>query len=226
MGLLPNEQKDQLKVLGGMVAFGLAALYWMYPHATQVTENEALATRIDALERTNARAKAAASPEQLKQLKAEAARSRATLAALRRLVPTEREVPALLEQVSTAARRAGLEIGGVQPEPVLPGESFDTYRYKVTLVGGYHPIAAFMANAGSLPRIVAPVTFQLIPAVASAGRAQQLTAPTRTPRQALALQAQFTLQTYVMRTAPENTAGGSDPVGARIARTQGGEVVR
>jgi hypothetical protein len=86
---------------------------------------------------------------------------------LRRLVPTEHEVPGLLEQVSTAARRAGLDLGGVAPEPVLAGTQFDTYRYKVTVAGGYHALAAFLGNVGSLPRIVAPVTFQLVPRAAA-----------------------------------------------------------
>ena len=57
--------------------------------------------------------------------------------------------------MSTAARRAGLDVGGVVPDAVIPGEQFDTYRYKVTMIGGYHQFGAFLSNVGSLARIVA-----------------------------------------------------------------------
>ena len=45
-----------------------------------------------------------------------------TVEVMRRLVPTGNEVPALLEQVSNAARRAGLDISSVEPQPVIAGE--------------------------------------------------------------------------------------------------------
>jgi type IV pilus assembly protein PilO len=147
----------------------------------------------------------------------EAARSRATLAMLRRLVPTEHEVPGLLEQVSTAARRAGLEIGGVAPEPVLAGTEFDTYRYKITVAGGFHALAQFLGNVGSLPRIVAPVTFQLTPRIAS-GRGARRGAVTGRGQP---LNATVTMQTYVAHAAP--------PARTRVAAasaSRGGEVVR
>ena len=79
-------------------------------------------------------------------LKAQAAENRATLTVMRRLVPTDNEVPALLEEVSTAARRAGLDVGGVVPDAVIPGDQFDTYRYKVTMIGGYHQFGEFLVQ--------------------------------------------------------------------------------
>jgi type IV pilus assembly protein PilO len=136
---------------------------------------------------------------------------------MRRLVPTENEVPALLEEVSTAARRAGLELGGVAPEPVVHGPDFDTYRYKVTVVGGFHPLTAFLANVGSLPRIVAPVTFQLIMANSTVAKI------TRGPANAAALQATVTVQTYVAHTpAPAARSGAS--AGETLAAAANAEV--
>ncbi|HZF67043.1 MAG TPA: type 4a pilus biogenesis protein PilO [Gemmatirosa sp.] len=233
MPLLPTDQKDQAKVFVGVVAVALAGLYWTYPYTSATSANEAMLERVERLETANEKAQRETQQGRIAALQAEAARSRATLAVLRRLVPTEHEVPALLEQVSTAARRAGLELGGVQPEPVLAGESFDTHRYKVTLVGGYHPLATFLANVGSLSRIVAPVTFQLLPSPQNAASAS-----TAKPKAALknevALKAQLTIQTYVMRPMVDSlragtpAGGGADAVGARIAErtsARGGEVL-
>lgn len=222
MKLLPTDQKDQIKVFVAVLAVAGAGLYYTYVHEGQVAENEAMRERIEQLEGANDKARRAVARGELKQLKAEAARSRATLAVLRRLVPLEHEVPALLDQVSTAARRAGLEIGGVQPEPVLAGETFDTYRYKVTLVGGYHPLATFLANVGTLPRIVAPVTFALIPSRAQA--AQQAAGPQRSRRvdAPMPLEAQLTIQTYVVR--PEAPAK-ADHSETTHTESRGGEVM-
>ncbi|MBV9881127.1 MAG: type 4a pilus biogenesis protein PilO [Gemmatirosa sp.] len=189
MGLLPTSQRDQTKLFIGVIAVALAGYYYSYPYTQRATELEQLEQRVEQIEGQNARAKALASHGDLAKLKAEAERTGASLDAMRRLVPTEHEVPALLEEISTAARRAGLEIGGVTPEPVLRGEEFDTYRYKIGVVGGFHPLTTFLANVGSLPRIVAPVTFTLAPAQDAAART--------TRSRVAALTATVTLQAYV-----------------------------
>jgi hypothetical protein len=115
-------------------------------------------------------------------------------------------VPALLEQVSTAARRAGLDIASVQPLPMIVGEEFDTYRYKISVAGSYHPLAEFLTNVGSLTRIIAPANLQLelAPDAAATGR--------RAAADAL-LKATFEIQTTSRRGArrPRSRARASPP---------------
>jgi type IV pilus assembly protein PilO len=206
MPILPTSQRDQTKVAIAFVAVALAAYYYMYPYSERETELVASRERVEKLEGQNAKAKALASRNDLAQLRDEAQRAGASLEAMRRLVPVEREVPALLEEISTAARRANLEISGVAPEPVILGDEFDTYRYRVTVVGGFHALTTFLANVGSLPRIVAPVGFALVPA-------SQQAAPQGKggPRLSVApLSAAITLQTYVAHAPapqPSTSAG-------------------
>ncbi len=220
MPLLPSDQKSQAKIAVGVVALAAAAYYYSYPYAAAAERVAEQGARAERLEAANAKARREAargvSPDSLRR---EAARSRATLALLRRLVPAEHEVPGLLEQVSTAARRAGLDLGGVAPEPVLAGAHFDTYRYKVTVAGGYHALAAFLGNVGSLPRIVAPVTVELAPrqGAAAAGAAARGAAA-----RGLTLQASLTVQTYVARAAAPARPGAAGAAPRQVA--QGGEV--
>ena len=122
---------------------------------------------------------------------------------MRQLVPTGNEVPALLEQVSTAARRVGLDIGAVEPEPVIPGDEFDTYRYKISIVGGYHEVGQFLTNVGSLTRIVAPVNLKLTPSNKDDANR------THARRGQSVLQSDFEMQTYVAK------AGAAEPRAAR-----------
>ena len=189
MPLLPSSQRDQMKVAIGAIAVAIAGYYYTYPYAARAAELDAAREHLEAIEGKNARARAQATRGDVARMQTEAERAGAGLTAMRRLVPTEHEVPALLEEISTAARRANLEISGVTPDPVLRGAEFDTYRYKISVTGGYHALTAFLANVGSLPRIVAPVSFTLAPA----GMARAKLAPNGPAP----LAASVTLQTYV-----------------------------
>lgn len=197
MSLLPQNQRDQIKLLIGFSALALAAAYYLYPYAAREEQLTADIARVAALEEANQRAAREFASGSIERLRVQAAENRSALLVMRRLVPTGNEVPALLEEVSTAARRAGLDVGGVTPEPMIPGEHFDTYRYTVTIIGGYHQFGEFLANVGSLARIVAPVNFSVVAGSgAGAPRGQARTSDKG------ALASTITLQTYVERTTP------------------------
>lgn len=199
MAILPQEKRDQIKMGISLVAVALAVAYYMYPYSAKQISLVADSARLDSLESANAKAQLEFKAGNLEQLKAQAAENRATLTVMRRLVPTDNEVPALLEEVSTAARRAGLDVGGVVPDAVIPGAQFDTYRYKVTMIGGYHQFGEFLANVGSLARIVAPVNFQL----ATGG--PNARGPMRPNVRGVTrdgMTSVITLQTYVEKTRP------------------------
>lgn len=201
MSILPQTQREQIKLVVGVIAVALAVVYYLYPYAATQEQLALDTSRVESLEKSNRVAQKEFASGSVETLRAEAAEQRSALTAMRRLVPTNNEVPALLEEVSTAARRAGLDVGGFTPEPVIRGEKFDTHRYKVTIIGGYHDIGGFLANVGSLPRIVAPVHFELAPANGVARRAN---ARSRNADR-VGLEATVTLQTYVERTAPAPT---------------------
>jgi type IV pilus assembly protein PilO len=156
-------KRDQLLVAAGVLSFALAGAYGYFLYMPQNEDLAAIEQHVEVLDKQNAQAKAALANGSLQRLRMEAAQFAAELAVLRQIVPTTNEVPALLENVSTAARRVGLDLSTVEPMPVLVGEQFDTYRYKLSVQGGYHAIASFLANVGSLNRIIAPVALTLKP---------------------------------------------------------------
>jgi type IV pilus assembly protein PilO len=197
MAILPQNQRDQVKLLIGFAALALAAVYYLYPYSAREVLLADELTRVAALEEANQRAAREFASGSIETLRAEAAENRSALLVMRRLVPTGNEVPALLEEISTAARRAGLDVGSVTPEPVIAGRNFDTYRYTVTIIGGYHQFGEFLANVGSLARIVAPVNFSI---VTGSGASAPRSVIRTSEKDALA--ATITLQTYVEKTAP------------------------
>jgi len=161
MALLPKNQRDQVMVLLVIVAVALVGLYYAYVYSPKSDVLTDLQAHVDSLDTSNQRAKAELAKGNVEELRAEAAKLQANLEVMRQLVPTSNEVPALLEQVSTAARRVGLDLATVKPQPVIEGEQFDTYRYQVAVIGDYHALGEFLANVGSLTRIVAPMNLAL-----------------------------------------------------------------
>lgn len=197
MALIPGGPREQRMIAIGVIAVALAALYYAFIYSPKSEELAVVETHLEQLTASNDQAKKEMAKGSVDQLRAQAEESRRNLELMRQLVPTGNEVPALLEQVSTAARRVGLEIASVEPEPVIEGDQFDTYRYKVRVIGGFHPIAEFLSNVGGLTRIMAPINLKLTPIAGAAATRARVKAG-----QAL-LDATFQLQTYVAR------AGGS-----------------
>ncbi len=187
-------KREGILVFVAVAFIGLIAAYWFVPHAAKTTELADLAGRVERLDKINQRAAADLASGGVQQLQAEAESYAEMFSVLRQLVPQSNEVPTLLEQVSTAARREGLEISGIVPQPITPGPEFDTYRYKITVPGGYHAIARFLTNIGSLSRIVTPVDVVLKEPLGAASQGKNSTLPTVT--------ADFEIRTYVARTEP------------------------
>ena len=208
MALLPKNQRDQVMVLLIIVAVALIGLYYAYVYSPKSDVLTGLQAHVDSLDASNQRAKAELAKGNVEELRAEAARLQASLEVMRQLVPTSNEVPALLEQVSTAARRVGLDLATVKPQPVIEGEVFDTYRYQLAVIGDYHALGEFLTNVGSLTRIVAPVNLALAPLTNGAALDQRKKAQKNNNS---VLDSRFEIQTYVAKTAPPRPApaGGS-----------------
>ena len=143
-------------------AVGLSVLFYMYvftPKSETITEQGA---HVDALTAANQKAANELKAGNLRQLKEDAARYAENLAVMRQLVPTVNEVPGLLEQVSNSARRVGLDIASVTPQPVASGgEGYDAHRYRLIVKGGFNNLTEFLTNVGSLPRIVTPMVLKM-----------------------------------------------------------------
>lgn len=190
MALLPQNPRDQKLVILGLVAIGLAGVYQQLYWTPKNVELAAIETRLDTLDSLNRLAKMEVAKGSSAKMKAEADAYARELSVLRHLVPTSNEVPPLLESISNAARRAGLEISEVSPDGVINGDQFDTYKYKLGVTGPYHQVAEFLTNVASLPRIVSPINLTIAPS----SRPSTELKPKKGEQ---LLDAKFGIQTYV-----------------------------
>jgi len=189
-------KRDQTLTAIGAAAVLLLGAYWYFLYKPKAAELALTQIHVDSLDKRNQQARADIAGGSLQKLRAQAAEYDQSLKVMRQLVPRSNEVPALLEDISTAARRVGLDLATVEPMPVLPGEQFDTYRYKLAVIGGYHPVGQFLSNVGSLSRIVAPVTMAIkLHPVADKTKA-------RIKKGESLIDTEFQVQTYVARSTP------------------------
>jgi len=189
---LTNKEKQYVAL--GALAVALLGAYWYFLYKPKAAELTVMAAHVDSLNKRNQEARADIAQGSLQKLRAQSAEYDQSLKVMRQLVPRSNEVPALLEDISTAARRVGLDLATVEPMPVLPGEQFDTYRYKLAVIGGYHPVGQFLSNVGSLSRIIAPVTMAIkLHPVADRTKA-------RARKGESLVDTEFQVQTYVART--------------------------
>jgi type IV pilus assembly protein PilO len=196
MALVPQGQREQLMVLVMVIAVALVGGYWFVVYSPTSDEFVEQRSRLERLNTVNHQAKSELAKGSVSDLQAQLAEYQRNLALVRTLVPTSNEVPALLEQVSNAARRVGLDLAAVDPQPVIEGETYDTHRYNMAVLGGYHELAAFLTNVGSLTRILLPVNLTLqMPSNPNAARNRQR-------GEAAVVEARFQLQAYVAREQP------------------------
>lgn len=206
MALLPQNPRSQKLLVVTVLSIGLAAVYQQLVWTPKNAELTTVAVRLDTLDSLNHLAKIEVAKGTATKMKQEADTYAHELAGLRHLVPTENEVPALLESISTAARRAGLELSDVQPDGIVDGDQFNTYKYRMGVTGAYHEVAEFFANVGSLSRIVAPINVTLTPTTRVGER--------RPKKNEQFLDAKFQIQTYVARASTKPAAVSTAKPGA------------
>lgn len=203
MAVLPENKRDQIMLGVCVLALGLIYVFYEYRYTPKGAELDTLQERVEALERANETVRQEVARGTADQLKRDADTYSRMLVLMRQLVPVSNEVPTLLEQISNAARQTGLELGQITPLGVVPGEVFDTHRFRMGVTGTYHRIGQFLDNVGSLTRIMAPMNVTLRP------RAQ--TARPRAGEQQL--DASFEVQTYVLKFGAQRPASPSTPGG-------------
>jgi len=80
-----------------------------------------------------------------------------------RQLPSETEVPGLLEDINRAALSSDLELEELRLLPESPHQFYIELPIQIAVVGEYHNLAAFISATSSLPRIVTLHDFSIRP---------------------------------------------------------------
>src|SRR5437879_11719467 len=170
---------------------------------------------IDSLQTIITKAKQDLASGTVEDLRRKVEQYTALLGVMRQLVPEKNEVPALIDDISAKAKRRGGRIGRLEPLAVEAGAPFDTYRYRLEIIGHYDQLGEFLSDIASLRRIIVPQDVILKPAQA---QAQRFLADTL----GALLEAQFAIRTFVKAAAPPPAPAGKKPA-AKPAGGGGGQ---
>jgi type IV pilus assembly protein PilO len=186
---LDSEQKKKLLLVVALLAalayFGYGRLY-----TPQREKVDALETRLEALKSRNQTARRLTEQNGRSEVERRLTLYRDQLVRVEGLIPSNEELPDLLDAISAEAQRTGVELALIQPAGAT-AESYYTRRtYQLAVLGHYHEIGAFLTEIASLPRIITPTGLNVTVKSDSASTGD----PT--------LEAKFAIETYVLPVAP------------------------
>ena len=82
--------------------------------------------------------------------------------ALLRQLPSDTEVPGLLEDITRTGLGSGLEFEEIKLQPEVAQQFYIELPIQIKVSGSYHDLATFVSGVASLPRIVTLHDFQLV----------------------------------------------------------------
>ncbi|WP_249678241.1 type 4a pilus biogenesis protein PilO [Pseudomonas abieticivorans] len=83
--------------------------------------------------------------------------------AMLRQLPSDTEVPGLLEDITRTGLGAGLEFEEIKLLPEVTQQFYIELPIQITVTGSYHDLATFVSGVASLPRIVTLHDFEVKP---------------------------------------------------------------
>jgi len=200
---LPEDPKQQQRLLIGLVPFLLAFGYWYFLQQGFVEEVDTMKTRLENLEASNSQARMLA--PQSRRLEERLAELERHIDRLEELVPRGEEVSGLLDRINERAGEIGVELARFTPGQTDRGAHYNRRTFEMTVHGKYHDIARFLAEIGSLNRIITPLDLSVEPYTLRRNVQQNRN---DTGQQ---LEASFLIETYVL---PEGAASGAGGAGA------------
>jgi type IV pilus assembly protein PilO len=190
MALSEKDKKQLTGFIGLLALIGAGAFYYFIhmPNAAKVDAQQrqidSLTVQVDSARRDLARG----SVETLRQRVLGYGQA---VKLMRRLVPSANEVPNLIDDVSSRAKRRGVSVVQFTPIGIEMGSPFQTHRFRFSVLGHFDQIGEFLSDVGSLQRIMVPYDVSLAPLQPSAAN------KSFTDSTGAVLEATFQLRTFV-----------------------------
>jgi len=185
-------------VYGTVLMAAVAGFFYLRVYTPRKAAIETLETELARIETSNMAARGltrgASSPEEALEL------YKRQLAVVEGLIPSTEELPDLLDAISAQAQQTGVEISLIQPVSATQERYYTRRVYDMAVQGRYQDIGEFLTRVASLPRVVTPTDLRLVPLAAPG--AQPAAAGDQPPK----LEARFSIETYVIPTAPLSDA--------------------
>lgn len=151
-----------VKVIAGilLMALVLGGGYYFYLSDMQASLEQQRAQEETLKQQFSTKAFQAAN---LEAYKAQMEEMEASFGALLRQLPSDTEVPGLLEDITRTGLGSGLEFEEIKLQPEVVQQFYIELPIQIKVVGAYHDLATFVSGVASLPRIVTLHDFEIKP---------------------------------------------------------------
>ncbi len=136
----------------GLVALGVAGLYWFLFYGAKQTELGVLDRKLTKLEADVVKSRAVAA--NFKTFTKELADLQARLDHAVQRLPDSTELPGLLTDITSLGKKTGLEFRSFRPKKEVKRGFYAEVPIDIELRGSYHNVGLFFDKIAHLPRIV------------------------------------------------------------------------
>lgn len=160
-----------VRAIFGIIVFAAVLALGYFLHVADLRENleRAKQEEITLREQFESKVRMAANLDAYKE---QMRLMEASFEALLKQLPSDTEVPGLLEDITSAGLNSGLEFEEIRLMPEVVQQFYIELPIKIRVYGGYHDFASFVSAVASMPRIVTLHDFTITPA--GQGRANRL----------------------------------------------------
>lgn len=159
IGSWPSVVKFIAGLLLLLLVLGLGYNFHLKDLQAQLAQHQAeeVSLKEQFLSKASQAANLEAYKEQMKEMEV-------SFGALLRQLPSDTEVPGLLEDITRTGLGSGLEFEAIKLLPEVTQQFYIELPIEIKVLGTYHDVATFVTGVASLPRIVTLHDFELLPA--------------------------------------------------------------
>lgn len=147
-----REPKTQKVIFFIFILIVILVAFFYLLHRPNGKKIKQLTARRDSLQIEVQKAEAARA--RLPELQAKIARLEVEWEKAKEMLPKEKELPSLIQQISNSGAKAGASFLLFKPSGPQPKVNYQEIPVQIKVACGYHQLAKFLSNVGNLARIV------------------------------------------------------------------------
>ncbi|MEO0094812.1 MAG: type 4a pilus biogenesis protein PilO [candidate division WOR-3 bacterium] len=156
-----KEPKSQQVIVFLILLIVILILFFRFPYSSNQNKIKSLEAKRDSLQIKVQEAEAAKA--RLPELQARIARLEAEWEIAKEMLPQEKEIPKLIQQISNSGTKAGVSFMLFRPSGPVPKQNYSEIPVQIKVACGYHQLCKFLSNIGNLSRIVNVPAVKIVP---------------------------------------------------------------
>ncbi len=156
-----RDPKTQQMIIFFVILIVVLILFFRFSYSENQNKIARLKKNLDSLQIEVQKTEAAKA--RLPELQAKIARLEIEWEKAKTMLPKQKELPSLIQQISNSGAKAGVSFSLFKPSGPLEKKDYSEIPVQIKVVCGYHQLGRFLSNLGNLPRIVNVPSVKITP---------------------------------------------------------------